>query len=144
MGTIALKSEGLEALSDNPEDLQAELEPLAGPAAGPNGGQIYTDGLTSGRRPSKESIREIQINESPFSAADDRLSFGRIEIFTKPGTKNPRHDVVCLWGPRQELLAPNQGPAVRRDVTRPTERIVTVVVAVLMAPRLSRTVIVTL
>jgi hypothetical protein len=89
VGTIDLKSEGLEALSDNPEDLRAELQPLAEPAAGRNGGQIYIDGFTGGRLPPKESIREIRINQSPFPAAYDRLSFSRTEIFTKPRTKNP-------------------------------------------------------
>jgi hypothetical protein len=86
VGAIVLKSEDLKAFSDNPEDLQAELQALAGPAAGPNGGQIYIDGFTGGRLPPKESIREIRINQSPFSAEYDRLGFGRIEIFTKPGT----------------------------------------------------------
>lgn len=46
VGAIVLKSEDLKAFSDNPEDLQAELQALAGPAAGPNGGQIYIDGFT--------------------------------------------------------------------------------------------------
>ena len=57
-----------------------------GPAAGPNGGQIYIDGFTGGQLPPKSSIREIRINQNPFSAEYDRLGYGRIEIFTKPGT----------------------------------------------------------
>ncbi len=36
--------------------------------------------------PSKESIREIRINQNPFAPEYDKLGFGRIEIFTKPGT----------------------------------------------------------
>ena len=36
--------------------------------------------------PPKESIREIRINQNPFSAEFDRLGFGRIEILTKPGS----------------------------------------------------------
>ena len=83
---LVLKGADLEALSDNPDDLQADLEALAGPGAGPNGGQIYIDGFTGGRLPPKESIREIRINQNPFSAEYDRLGFGRIEILTKPGT----------------------------------------------------------
>jgi Carboxypeptidase regulatory-like domain len=87
LGAIVLKGEDLNAFSDNPDDLLTELQALAGPAAGPNGGQIYIDGFTGGRLPPKESIREIRINQSPFSAEYDRLGFGRIEIFTKPGTE---------------------------------------------------------
>jgi hypothetical protein len=62
------------------------LQALAGPSAGPNGGQIYIDGFTGGTLPPKASIREIRINQNPFSAEYDRLGYGRIEIFTKPGT----------------------------------------------------------
>jgi hypothetical protein len=83
---IVIKGKDLEALSDDPDELQSELQALAGPAAGPNGGQIYIDGFTGGQLPPKSSIREIRINQNPFSAEFDRLGYGRIEIFTKPGT----------------------------------------------------------
>jgi hypothetical protein len=83
---VVIKGEDLNALSDDPDELQNELEALAGPAAGPNGGQIYIDGFTGGQLPPKSSIREIRVNQNPFSAQYDRLGYGRIEIFTKPGT----------------------------------------------------------
>ncbi|MGA2156706.1 MAG: carboxypeptidase regulatory-like domain-containing protein, partial [Bryobacteraceae bacterium] len=83
---IVLKGEDLEALPDDPDDLSDALQALAGPGAGPNGGQIYIDGFSGGQLPPKESIREIRINQNPFSAEFDRLGFGRIEILTKPGT----------------------------------------------------------
>src|SRR6202140_1422756 len=85
-GAIILKDKDLEALSDDPDELQSELQALAGPAAGPNGGQIYIDGFTGGQLPPKASIREIRINQNPFSAEYDKLGYGRIEILTKPGT----------------------------------------------------------
>jgi len=81
-----LKEKDLEALPDDPAELEAALQALAGPSAGPNGGQIYIDGFTGGRLPPKESIREIRINQNPFSAEYERLGFGRIEILTKPGS----------------------------------------------------------
>jgi len=83
---LVLKKEDLDALSDDPDDLQQDLQALAGPAAGPDGAQIYIDGFTGGRLPPKESIREIRINQNPFSAEYDKLGYGRIEILTKPGT----------------------------------------------------------
>src|SRR6202142_3478083 len=83
---IVIKGKDLEALSDDPDELQQELEALAGPSAGPNGGQIYIDGFTGGQLPPKASIREIRVNQNPFSAEYDKLGYGRIEIFTKPGT----------------------------------------------------------
>jgi hypothetical protein len=84
--TVVISGKDLDALSDDPDELQSELQALAGPSAGPNGGQIYIDGFTGGQLPPKSSIREIRINQNPFSAQYDRMGFGRIEILTKPGT----------------------------------------------------------
>ena len=84
--SIVLQGKDLEALSDDPDELSSELQALAGPSAGPNGGQIYIDGFTAGQLPPKASIREIRINQNPFSSEYDKLGYGRIEIFTKPGT----------------------------------------------------------
>lgn len=84
--SIVIKGRDLEALSDDPDELSNELSALAGPSAGPNGGQIYIDGFTGGQLPPKSSIREIRVNQNPYSAEYDRLGFGRIEILTKPGT----------------------------------------------------------
>src|SRR5687767_14266065 len=85
-GATVLKEKDLEALPDDPDELEAALQALAGPSSGPNGGQIYIDGFTGRRLPPKEAIREIRINQNPFSAEYDRLGFGRIEILTKPGS----------------------------------------------------------
>jgi hypothetical protein len=87
-GALVLRGKELDALSDDRDDLAADLSALAGPAAGPNGGQIYIDGFTGGRLPPKSSIREIRINQNPFSAQYDRIGMGRIEVFTKPGSED--------------------------------------------------------
>ena len=84
--SIILKDKDLDALSDDPDELSNELTALAGPSAGPNGGQIYIDGFTGGTLPPKSAIREIRINRNPFSAEYDHIGYGRIEILTKPGT----------------------------------------------------------
>lgn len=81
-----IKGKDLEALPDDPDELEAALQALAGPSAGPNGGQIYIDGFTGGRLPPKDAIREIRVNQNPFSAEFDRLGFGRVEILTRPGS----------------------------------------------------------
>src|SRR6202049_3708780 len=85
-GALVLKEADLDFLPDDPDDLQADLLALAGPAAGPNGGQIFIDGFSNGQLPPKESIREIRINSNPFSTEYDTSGRGRIEIFTRPGT----------------------------------------------------------
>ena len=84
--STVIKDKDLDALSDDPDELSSELSALAGPAAGPNGGQIYVDGFTGGQLPPKSSIREIRVNQNPFSAQFDKIGYGRIEVFTKPGT----------------------------------------------------------
>ncbi len=83
---LVIKGEDLQALSADPDELQSELEALAGPSAGPNGGQIYVDGFTAGQLPPKADILEIRINQNPFSSEYDKLGYGRIEITTRPGS----------------------------------------------------------
>jgi hypothetical protein len=84
--SVVLKDKDLDALSDDPDELSNELTALAGPAAGPNGGEIYVGGFSGGQLPPKSAIREIRVNQNPFSAEFDHLGYGRIEILTKPGT----------------------------------------------------------
>lgn len=85
--TTVLKGQDIEALPDDPDELAAALQALAGPAVGPNGGQLLIDGFEGGRTPPRSSIREIRINENPLSAERDVPSFGGIQIITKPGTE---------------------------------------------------------
>ena len=87
---VVMRGADLDALSDDPADLEADLQTLAGPAAGPNGGAIFVDGFSGGQLPSKDSIREVRINQNPFSPEYDKLGFGRVEVFTKPGSDNYR------------------------------------------------------
>ena len=89
---LVMHGEDLDALSDDPDDLQSDLEALAGPAAGPNGGSFYIDGFTAGDAPlpNKNAIREIRVNQNPFSPEFDAIGFGRVEILTKPGADSFR------------------------------------------------------
>ncbi len=90
---IVLKEQDIKALPDNRTDLEAALQALAGPGAGPNGGEIFIDGFSGGRLPPRDSIREIRVNQNPFSSEYDRLGLGRIEILTKPGTDKWRGEI---------------------------------------------------
>jgi len=87
---LVLKEKELAALSDDPDELSSQLQALAGPGGGPDGAQIYIDGFTGGNLPPKSSIREVRINSNPFSPEYDRPGFGRIQIFTKPGSDKIR------------------------------------------------------
>jgi hypothetical protein len=84
-----ISGKDLDALPDDPDELAAALQALAGPAVGPNGGQIFVDGFSGNAIPSKDSIREVRINQNPFAAENDQPS-GRIDILTRPGTDKLR------------------------------------------------------
>jgi Carboxypeptidase regulatory-like domain/TonB dependent receptor-like, beta-barrel len=118
---IILTGKDLEALPDDPDELQQDLEALAGPSAGPNGGQIYIDGFTAGELPPKSSIREIRINQNPFSAEYDKLGYGRIEIFTKPGT-DQYHGQFAVGGNSSGLNTRN--PFLKPDALQPYDSVI--------------------
>ena len=90
---IVMKGDDLRALSDDPDEMQTELESIAG-SDGETGAQFYVDGFSGGRLPPKSAIKAIHINQNPYSAQYDQLGFGRIEIETKPGADKPHGD---LW-----------------------------------------------
>ena len=50
-GAIIISGKELDALPDDPDELLTDLQALAGPSAGPNGGQLYIDGFTAGQLP---------------------------------------------------------------------------------------------
>ncbi|HXJ44138.1 MAG TPA: carboxypeptidase regulatory-like domain-containing protein, partial [Bryobacteraceae bacterium] len=105
-GQIVLRGSDLDSLSDDAEDLANDLQMLAGPAPGPEGPQMYIDGFEGGRMPPKQSIREIRVNSNPFSAEFDRVGFGRIEVFTKPGA-NQYHGQATFDFANRALTARN-------------------------------------
>ena len=115
VGALVLGEKELATLSDDPDELAQQLQAMAGPAAGPNGGQIYIDGFSGGNIPPKASIREVRINSNPYSPEYDRPGFGRIEIFTRPGTDAIRGQAFVLFN--QEWL--NSRSPLLTQATRP-------------------------
>lgn len=91
---IVLKGSAIDELPTEPSQLQQELQGMSGgdtPA-------IYVDGFSNGTIPPKNTIREIRINQNPYSARNDTdPSSGMIEIFTKPGT-DKLHGDFLLFG----------------------------------------------
>ncbi len=111
---VVLRGDDLQALSDDPDDLQSDLQALAGPSAGPSGGAIFVDGFSGAELPPKESIREVRINQNPFSAEFDKLGYGRVEVFTKPGADRYRGTLdynlgTDIWNTRNPY-APEKAP----------------------------------
>ncbi len=119
-GAIVLRDKDIEALPDDPEELAAALQALAGPGAGPSGGEIFIDGFSGGRLPPRNTIREIRINQNPFSSEYDRLGFGRIEILTKPGSDKFRGEAEFEFEDEslnsRNPFAPNRAPFQVRNI----------------------------
>ena len=114
-GAVVMRGRQIAALADDPDELAEQLQALAGPAPGPGGGQFYIDGFLGGNLPPKAAIREVRINANPFSPEYDRPGFGRIEIFTKPGTDAIRGQAFLqynhqLLNSRNPLLAQSGRP----------------------------------
>jgi hypothetical protein len=91
-----LKGSDLDVLPDDSDDMAGALRAMAGPVAGPSGTQFTVDGFTNTGQPlpSRETIREVRINQNPFSAENDRLGFGLVQIFTRPGTDKRHGDAA--------------------------------------------------
>ena len=111
---VVLKGQDLDVLPDDPDALASAVQAMAGPSAGPNGGQIFIDGFTGGRMPPKESIREVRINQNPFNAENNNIGFGNIEIFTKPGADKLRGSTFFNFGDEslnsRNPFAPDRAP----------------------------------
>ena len=115
-----LSGKELNALSDDPDELAAELNALAGPAAGPSGTQVFVDGFLAGPVPDKQTISQIVINQNPFSAEYDRIGFGNIQVFTKPGTGKLHGGAGFTFSDAvfnsRNPYAPNRPPYQRRAI----------------------------
>jgi len=88
---VVLSGKALDDLPTEPSLLQQELQAISGG----DSPSIYVDGFSNGTIPPKNQIREIRINQNPFSARNDvGPGNGMIEIFTKPGTDKLHGDLV--------------------------------------------------
>jgi hypothetical protein len=83
---IVLKGSDLDLLSTNNSQALQQLQAIAGTGGDGSSPQLYVDGFSNGTMPPKDTIREIRINNDPYSAEYDSQGFNRIQIFTKPGS----------------------------------------------------------
>lgn len=81
---LVFKGDQLDTLASDDTLLQQEVSAMSG-AGGTGGGSVYVNGFSGGQFPPKDTIREIRINQNPYSAQYPELGYGRVEIFTKPG-----------------------------------------------------------
>lgn len=109
---LTLRGADLKALPDDPEELRADLKALAGPTVNSKGAEFLVDGFRGGRLPPKDAIQEIRINQNPFSAKYSEIGYGRVEIVTKPGSREV-HGTFSLKGSDDALNSRNPFTAIK-------------------------------
>jgi Carboxypeptidase regulatory-like domain len=79
--TTVLEATQLAELSDDPEELAAQLEAMTGGA----GAVFEVDGFRGGRLPNRNEIRQVRFRNNSFAADNHDAGRSRVEIVTRPG-----------------------------------------------------------
>ncbi len=95
--TTVLTEEQIANLPDDPEEMKAELERMAGPGA-----VFLVDGFGGGRIPPKSQIRQIRFRRNSFAAEYHEAGAVVVEILTKPSANGLRGSVG--FGFRNQVL----------------------------------------
>ena len=79
--TTTLEEDEIAALSDDPDELRAQLEAMTGGA----GAVFQVNGFQGGRLPHRDEIRQIRFRTNSFAADNHDAGRVRVEIITRPG-----------------------------------------------------------
>jgi hypothetical protein len=79
--TTVLEEEELAELSDDPEELAAQLEAMTGGA----GAVFEVDGFRGGRLPNRNEIRQVRFRNNSFAADNHDAGRSQVQIVTRPG-----------------------------------------------------------
>ncbi|MBM3819481.1 MAG: carboxypeptidase regulatory-like domain-containing protein [Acidimicrobiia bacterium] len=79
--TTTLEEDEIAELSDDPDELRAQLEALTGGA----GAVFQVNGFRGGRLPNRDEIRQIRFRTNSFSADNHDAGRVQVEIITRPG-----------------------------------------------------------
>jgi len=78
--TNVLTREQIEALPDDPDEMEEALKAMAGPGA-----RIRVDGFQGGKLPPKSQIRSIRFRRDMFAAENHGGGMVHVDILTNPG-----------------------------------------------------------
>ena len=79
--TTTLEEDDIAELSDDPDELQAQLEAMTGGA----GAVFQVNGFRGGRLPNRDEIRQIRFRTNSFAADNHDAGRVMVEIITRPG-----------------------------------------------------------
>ena len=125
-GAVVLRGRDLEALPNDPQALAAALQVdgRTSRSRRRRNAQIKVDGFSNGQIPPKEAIREVRINNNPFSAENEFPGWSGIEIFTQPGADKWHGSFSFRFQRRKsELPQPVHDPRARLINNAPTTSI---------------------
>jgi hypothetical protein len=106
-----LSREQIDALPDDPDELEQALNNLAGPGA-----VMKVNGFRGGRLPAKSQIQEIRFRRNFFAADSHEAGFISIDIRTRPGTDSFRGSLD--FGVRDDALNSRNAFAPRKGDER--------------------------
>jgi hypothetical protein len=123
--TTTLSTEEIDALPDDPEELEEALLQLVGPG----GATFNMNGFSGGRLPNRDQIRSIRIRQNNYAADNHDAGRSQIDIITRPNT-NWGGNVNSTFGgdafnarhPQQLVEQPNQERQVQFNVRGPIVR----------------------
>lgn len=111
--STVLSREQIDQLPDDPEELEAALNQMAGPGA-----VMRVNGFRGGRLPARSQIQEIRFRRNFFAADTHEPGFISVDIRTRPGNDGYRGSIE--FGFRDEALngrnafAPRKGDEQQR------------------------------
>jgi hypothetical protein len=114
--TNALTREQIEALPDDPDEMEEALKQMAGPGA-----TIRVDGFHGGKLPPKSQIRSIRFRRDMFAAENHGGGMVFVDVITNPGGGPLRGSVDFMF--RDESLnarnafAPERGAEQQQNMT---------------------------
>ena len=79
--TTTLEEDEIAELSDDPDELQAQLEAITGGA----GAVFQVNGFRGGRLPNRNEIRQVRFRTNSFAADNHDAGRVQVEIITRPG-----------------------------------------------------------
>lgn len=82
--TTTLEQDEIDALPEDPDELQDYLTQLAGG----NGAIFQVNGFRGGRLPSRDEIRQIRLRTNSFAADNHDAGRTQIEIITRPNARD--------------------------------------------------------
>lgn len=110
----ALTREQIDALPDDPDEMEAALKEMAGPGA-----VMRVDGFRGGKLPPKSQIRSIRFRRDMFAAENHGGGMVMVDILTSPGIGPLRGALDFTFRDRalnaRNAFAPQHGPEQQRN-----------------------------